>query len=478
MRRRRLYFAKYSVAARREAIAPGERRREDVAETIYLHVIYCYFRRGSISMAKQTRRTTSRKVASKARPSAKKSGVATTAAGFAFANPKPSADDFDVFTKNDIQADSDLKASDQLQPIPPPRKPSVLALDAILGASAVQQITAAKSLTFHCVGDTGGIHEPLNQFAVADAMAADLQGKTYQNGKPAFFYHLGDVVYYLGQELYYYEQFYDPYRDYDGPILGIPGNHDGMVSPNVKQKTLEGFLDNFCTKTPTHNPDAQGHARTTMTQPGAYFTFDAPFVKIIGLYSNVSEGTTSGVLSGKKIGTDQLTFLQQQLTAAAQQRAKGDHRALLIAVHHPPFTGSDQHAPSPSILKDIDAACQKAKILPDMVLSGHAHLYERYTRVVNGAEIPFLVAGCGGYYNLAGLKPGKHGAAFNPPVVGTDASGNKLTLENYKDSTFGYLLLTVSATELTCKFIGVDVATKATSVFDQFTLDLVHHTVS
>ncbi|MGC2121400.1 MAG: metallophosphoesterase, partial [Xanthobacteraceae bacterium] len=255
----------------------------------------------------------------------------------------------------------------------------MLALDAILGAAATQQITAAKSITMHCVGDTGGIHEPTNQFAVADAMAADLAGKTYQNGKPAFFYHLGDVVYYLGQELYYYEQFYDPYRDYDGPILGIPGNHDGMISPQLKQTTLQGFVDNFCTSKPSHNPDAQGHARTTMIQPGVYFTFDAPFVKIIGLYSNISEGTTSGVLSGTKIGTAQLTFLQQQLTAAAQQRSKGDKRALFIAVHHPPFTGSSKHAPSPIILKDIDAACKQAKILPDMVLSGHAHLYERYT---------------------------------------------------------------------------------------------------
>jgi predicted phosphodiesterase len=131
----------------------------------------------------------------------------------------------------------------------------------VLGGD-LQQITASGSITFHCVGDTGGIHEPQNQFAVADAMAADLAGKSYQSGKPAFFYHLGDVVYYLGQEQYYYEQFYDPYRDYDAPIFAIPGNHDGMVSPSLEQKTLEGFLDNFCTDAPTHNPDAQGHART------------------------------------------------------------------------------------------------------------------------------------------------------------------------------------------------------------------------
>jgi hypothetical protein len=40
------------------------------------------------------------------------------------------ADDFAAFTTNEIQADSALKASDQLQPIPKPSKrPPVLALE-------------------------------------------------------------------------------------------------------------------------------------------------------------------------------------------------------------------------------------------------------------------------------------------------------------------------------------------------------------
>jgi Calcineurin-like phosphoesterase len=415
---------------------------------------------------------------SAARPSATaQAGSSAVSQGFAFGNPKVTADDFAAFTTNEIQADSALKASDQLQPIPKPSKqPPVLALEQVLGGD-VQQIIASGSITFHCIGDTGGIHEPQNQFAVADAIAADLTG-SYQSGKPAFFYHLGDVVYYLGQEQYYYEQFYDPYRDYDAPIFAIPGNHDGMISPSLKQKTLQGFLDNFCTEAPTHNPDAQGHARTTMTQPGVYFELDAPFVKIIGLYSNISEGTTSGVISGSKVGNAQLTFLRQRLQATAKARSHGDHRALLIAVHHPPFTGSSQHAPSPGILRDIDAACHQASILPDMILSGHAHLYERYTRVVGGNQIPFVVAGCGGYYDLSGFKKGSSGRKPSTPVSGTDADGNKLTLECFNDSSFGYLLLTVSSAQLRCKFIGVDAKTKATSVLDQVTLDLSHHTIS
>jgi hypothetical protein len=31
------------------------------------------------------------------------------------------------------------------------------------------------------------------------------------------------------------------------------------------------------------------------------------------------------------------------------------------------------------------------------VLSGHAHLYQRFTRKVDGREIPYIVCGSGGF---------------------------------------------------------------------------------
>jgi len=418
-----------------------------------------------------------KKTTKKSAPKAK-----AAASGFVFADPQPSPDDYSGFSQSDLQADSAAKTSDQLEPFPASRTPAVINLSDVLGSATVQQINTAGSISFHCVGDTGGIKEPSYQFAVADEMAADLQGKSYKGGRAAFFYHLGDVVYYLGQERYYYDQFYDPYRDYDGPILGIPGNHDGMISPSIPgQKTLEGFLENFCTKQPSHNPEAQGVARTTMTQPGVYFTLDAPFVKIIGLYSNTSEGTTQGVISGSVVGNAQLNFLKQQLTAAAQQRKSKKQFALIIAVHHPPFTGSESHAPSPNVLKDIDSVCKTAGILPDIVVSGHAHLYERYTRYVGADQIPFLVAGMGGYFNLSGFKPSSNGTKPKPPVVTKDASGNKLVLETYNDNSFGFLRLSVSATTLKCSFVTVDPNPKAPptiGIGDSFTLNLGNHTVS
>jgi hypothetical protein len=412
----------------------------------------------------------SKKTAKKSRGS-----TATGATGgFVFADPKSTPDDYSNFTKAQTDADANAKTSSSLEPFPTTPQPGTMNLTQVLGASTVGQISSAQSIVFHCVGDTGGVKEPSKQFAVADAMTADLANKSYTNGLPAFFYHLGDVVYYLGQDQYYYEQYYDPYRDYNGPIFAIPGNHDGMVSPSIKgMKTLGGFIDNFCTKTPTHNPVAQGIQRTTMNQPGVYFTLDAPFVKIIGLYSNTSEGDTQGVISGKVVGNAQLTFLQQQLQAAAKQRKSGSQFALIVAVHHPPFTGSTNHAPSSNVLSDLDSVCKTANIQPDIVLSGHAHLYERFTRYLGSSQIPFIVAGMGGYFNLSKTK-----APAKLPVITKDAKGNKLTLDATNNEDWGFLRLTVSAATLKCTFVTVDVASGATAVGDSFTLDLNRHVVS
>src|SRR6202789_1899591 len=391
----------------------------------------------------------------------------------AFGDPDLTPDNFSSFSKQEIAADTKAQGIAQLEPIPPARSTTPMDLATVIGAPAAQKIQAAGKIVFHTVGDTGGIHSPQFQFAVADAMTDDLS-----NGA-AFWYHLGDVVYYFGQDQYYFEQFYDPYRNYNAPIFAIPGNHDGALFAKETAKSLDAFVANFCTALPVHNPDSQGAVRTTMDQPGVYFPLNAPFVKFIGLYSNTSEGGTEGVIASSKVGNAQLTFLQQQLAAAKAERAKGQWRALVIATHHPPFTGSPSHIPSPNMLKQIDAACSAAGIQPDLHLSGHAHLYERYTRTVGGKQIPYLVAGVGGYYDLPGLKPLKTRPvppAF--PASGTDASGNPLRLEVYNDNTFGFLRITVSPASITGEFVTVDPTSGKTGVGDSFTLNLKANTVS
>jgi hypothetical protein len=390
-----------------------------------------------------------------------------------FGDPDLTPDNFSSFSKQEISADAAAKGLEQLEPFPHARSTTPMELSAVIGAGPVQKIQNAGKITFHTVGDTGGIHNPQFQFAVADAMADDLG-----NGA-AFWYHLGDVVYYFGQEQYYFEQFYDPYRNYNAPIFAIPGNHDGALYKGETAKSLDAFIANFCTGQPTRSPDSQGAVRTTMDQPGVYFALDAPFVRFIGLYSNTSEGSTEGVIANSKVGEVQLDFLKQQLNAAKAERDQGQRRALVIATHHPPFTGSPSHVPSPTMLKQIDDACDQAGIQPDLHLSGHAHLYERYTRTVRGKQIPYLVAGMGGYYNLPGLKPApRRPPAPTTPASGTDQSGNPLTLEVYNDNTFGFLRLTVSATSIAGVFVTVDPGAGKTGVGDSFTVDLQASTVS
>jgi hypothetical protein len=391
----------------------------------------------------------------------------------AFGDPDLTPDNFSSFSQQEISADTKAKGLSQLEPIPAVRSTTPMDLAAVIGAEAAQKIQSSGQIIFHTVGDTGGIHSPQFQFAVADGMANDL------GSGAAFWYHLGDVVYYFGQDQYYFEQFYDPYRDYNAPIFAIPGNHDGALFQGEPQKSLAGFLANFCTSQPTQSADSQGAVRTTMDQPGVYFTLNAPFVKFIGLYSNTSEGGTEGVISGPKVGNAQLTFLKQQLAAAKAERDQGQWRALVIATHHPPFTSSGQHVPSPTMLKQIDAACNAAGIQPDLHLSGHAHLYERYTRTVGSKQIPYIVAGMGGFYNLPGLKPtNMRPTPPKTPASGTDASGNPLRLEVYNNNTFGFLRMTVSPASLTGEFVTVDPTSGKTGVGDSFTVDLKANTLS
>jgi hypothetical protein len=171
-----------------------------------------------------------------------------------------------------------------------------------------------------------------------------------------------------------------------------------------------------------------------MTQPGVYFTLDAPFVSIIGLYSNVLEGP--GVISSQgghyPIGNEQLDFLQAELERLKPAREAGE-RAVVLAVHHPPLSADSKHGGTTGLAADLDGACQNAGLWPDAVLSGHAHLYQRFTRKVAGREIPYIVAGSGGF---AATKP-KGDLPPAPVTVGDH------TLEVDPIIEFGYLTVLV-----------------------------------
>lgn len=175
------------------------------------------------------------------------------------------------------------------------------------GKAAVRTIAASGQIVFHCVGDTGSIRGPASQSLVADKMLGDFT-EADPASVPSFFYHLGDVVYSFGEARYYYDQFYEPYRSYPAPIFTIPGNHDGLVFNGDRDQTLEAYLQNFCAERPVHTPEAGALMRTAMTEPGVYYTMEAPFVRILGVYSNVLEDP--GVISSEDDSSSPITDVQ------------------------------------------------------------------------------------------------------------------------------------------------------------------------
>ena len=388
-----------------------------------------------------------------------------------FAQPKPSPDPTGF---KDPVTDTKLQAILNLEPVPQPAGGAVepvLTLAQVYGSAGTAKVAAiqkAGQIVFHSVGDTGSVAGPQTQSLVADKMVTDFD-EANSADVPSFLFHLGDVVYYFGEATYYYDQFYTPYRDYPAPILAIPGNHDGIVYPNDPATTLDAFLKNFCTVTPAQSPDAGNLVRTTMIQPGVYFTLEAPFVRILGLYSNVLEDP--GVISGENGQNTVLDNRQIAFLTAALKRVKSDKftGAVIIAVHHPPFTGGSEHGGSPLMLADIDSACTAAGVWPHAVFAGHAHNYQRFTRTVNKMQIPFLVAGCGGHSPLSPMR-----ATYRTPYV----IDSTLTLENYDTTDYGYLRVIVNPTTMSIEFHPQNDGGTTKTPNDVVTITLATHVVS
>jgi hypothetical protein len=388
-----------------------------------------------------------------------------------FAQPSPSPDPTGF--KNPVTDQNETEIA-SVEPVPQPATNAVepvLTLQQVYGsqgAAKTQAITASGQIVFHCVGDTGSVKGPNTQDLVSDKMVSDFSEASPAD-VPSFFYHLGDVVYYFGEATYYYDQFYEPFRSYPAPIISIPGNHDGVVWPGDPETTLEAFLRNFCASSAAPSPDAGGLVRTTMIQPAVYFTLQAPFVRIFGLYSNVLEDP--GVISDQNGTYPTLDQRQIAFLTAALKRVKSDKftGAVIVAVHHPPFTGGTTHGGSPDMLADIDTACTAAGVWPHAVFAGHAHNYQRYTRTINGLSIPYIVAGCGGHSPLEAMR-----GAFRTPYP-VDST---LTLESYDGTDYGYLRVIVNATTLTIEFHPQSDGGTTKTPDDVVTITLATHTIS
>lgn len=359
------------------------------------------------------------------------------------------------------------------QPLPTPNGsvPYRFDLSHLLHAEDVQRITASGALVFHTVGDTGDERGKQMDFVSAmmtEDYEAQPEGKT-----PAFFYHLGDVVYFAGDIDAYGENFYETYNEYPGLIVAIPGNHDcqpddpqdGPVDPN--KVPLDGFVQNFMSKDPSKLGSLKtSSSRTQMDLPNVYWTFTTPFATIIGLFSNVSE-------TEAELHPDQIAWFKGELAAADPKLA------LIVAIHHPPFSGDTEHSGSSVAEKVLFESFAATGRYPHLILSGHVHNYQRFTVKQAGAKgdiaIPCVVAGAGGYTKLGKL----HKVHSKYPTVPFEVS-ETLTLEQYDQDNFGFLRLEVSKTTITGVYLSApyeETKTPPLTETDRFTIAVDARTV-
>ena len=364
-----------------------------------------------------------------------------------------------------------LFAGSPFQPLPAPTGRAPFRLDlAEIVPDAVRAAEKAGGMAFHMVGDSGGVKDPNPQLLVAQGMERDATAAG-PYGVPAFFFHLGDVIYFDGQAQEYVPQFYDPYAHYPLPILGIPGNHDGDLFDDGTRTnplaSLATFVRNFCAaKAGVVSVDAGEATRTAMVQPNVFWTLASPFATIVGLYTNVPEG---GVVEA-----DQAEWFAGELAAAPRDRA------LIVALHHPVYSLDVYHSGSRTMAAVLQAAVAKAGRRPDAVFTAHVHNYQRFTVAdpEGGGVTPFFVAGQGGYHTLH--KMAKLGG--QPLMVPYDVPGQPgVTLERYYDDRFGFLRLEVSRTELVVRAYTVprpqEKWDQAPRLFDTVRLDWRRRTI-
>lgn len=295
---------------------------------------------------------------------------------------------------------------------------------------------------FHVVGDTGSVKERGFQHKVASEMARQLIGDD-KSPAPSFMLHLGDVVYNFGEASEYPAQFFEPYEQYAAPIFAIAGNHDADVNPEASEayKSLDAFVEVFCASKKEKPRFAKGSSRLSMTQPNVYWTLVTPLANIICLYGNA---TKYGHISEEQ----EAWFIQELLSAHKECPQK----AIIVCLHQAPYSADTNHGSSMNMITFLERSFQAAGVKPDLVLSGHVHNYQRFSKQYSdGTLIPYVVAGAGGYADLHRIaEPG------NPSVIEDLPILKQVQLENYCDSCHGFLKIRLDKQDvgilLTCEY--------------------------
>lgn len=288
---------------------------------------------------------------------------------------------------------------------------------------------ADDKMVFHMVGDTGSIRNPGSQRRIAALMAAQYKALSGAD-KPKFLYHLGDVVYNYGEAQNYYEQFFEPYSLYTGPIFAIAGNHDSDVNPAVAMpyQSLDAFTTVFCDTVSRPVMLSRRIDRKSMPQPNIYWTMETPLATIIGLHTNVPK---YGVVT-----REQREWFMEELRSADMQRPD---KVIILCMHHAPYSADINHGASLPMIDFLEGVFEETGIRPDIVFSGHVHNYQRFSKQYDDLIIvPFIVSGTGGFDELHPIA-----LTDNTGFTAEDCRFDGVSLEYSCDTRHGFLKVAV-----------------------------------
>jgi hypothetical protein len=160
------------------------------------------------------------------------------------------------------------------------------------------------------------------------------------------------------------------------------------------------------------------------------------------------------VPSGGHLETSQTAWLTSELQAAATDRP------LIVAVHHPPYSIDAMHGGSQLIGDALDGVFADSGRTPDLVLAGHVHNYQRFTRTIADKHVPYVVIGNSGYHNLHRLAPdAQPGQALTDDV----------TFEFGDDTHWGFLEITIQDDTITGSYTAITQDEQRTPNTDTFT---------
>lgn len=386
-----------------------------------------------------------------------------------------------------------------------------------------KRVKSTNRITFHAVGCSGRYEQrpggPQPGTVVANALTKQAADPAVYDGhssadSPSFLFHLGDVVYKAependsaaaadpDQSEMYDAEFYRQYASYQPEIFSIPGNHDSKWSKHSDRSAIDHYLMNFCDSDHRKSPDnTSNQTRETMVQPYPYWTLETPIAYIVGLDTNDVNG---GLLDDPQENDEpQYNWLVETLQKI---KAAEDGKRLVLAVHYPPYSGAasfiqrgdpnlgptPRRNPGAGLLQPLAVtlqhAYQQAGLYPDLVISAHAHLYQRITyRYTSGHQIPYLICGASGHWPIEDIAEGCDMSIGAKPTVPFPVvlprgvvlpTGDCANVDRFNDTDFGFLRITIDLSNnvIAGEFFTVDLNSDSSAkLFDSFELDLGTH---